>query len=427
MDYSDAIDRISRKYGKSGKEIDRQKVESKLRRLVEEFGVQPVEAERSVSNELAREFNIPPAAPAGGANGGAGGSGGATSEKSLAQAQPGEWLTFDGKVVSLAGSMSPSIAQSGIIADESGGIRFVVWAKANAPLMKEGAWYHIESAVVDEYKGIPNLKIHSGTTIKELEKTDALIPAPVPVKDLRPGIGSVRAKVIQEWEVTHDRMLQSGIIGDETGTVKFVIWKEQGKQKLAVGSVYSIFYAQVDEFNERLSLNITGATIMPEEGDIATVTGGDGEVRGAIVHIAPGSGIIKRCPVEGCNRALSRQNYCPIHEIQPNFVYDLRIKGWLDDGEKTHNLLLKRDVVEALTGMTLDQAKEIAENNPLGMDEVFLQMRDRVLGRYVVCKGREIDNRLLVNSCELQKFDSGEHAKLLNRAGESMSNTGGAS
>ena len=42
-------------------------------------------------------------------------------------------------------------------------------------------------------------------------------------------------------------------------------------------------------------------------------------------------------------------------------------------------MLLKRDVVEALTGMTLDQAKEIAENNPLGMDEVFLQMRDKVL------------------------------------------------
>ena len=216
-------------------------------------------------------------------------------------------------------------------------------------------------------------------------------------------------------------MLQSGLLGDETGTVKFVIWKEQGKEKPVVGSVYSIFYAQVDEFNERLSLNITGATIMQEEGDIATATGGDAEIRGAIVHVAPGSGIIKRCPVEGCNRALSRQNYCPIHEIQPKFVYDLRIKGWLDDGEKTHNLLLKRDVVEALTGINLDQAKEIAENNPLGMDEVFLQMREKVLGRYVTCKGREIENRLLVNTCERMHFESGEHAKLLNRAGVTMS------
>jgi replication factor A1 len=156
--------------------------------------------------------------------------------------------------------------------------------------------------------------------------------------------------------------------------------------------------------------------IMQEEADIP-VSGGDVSVRGAIVHIAPGSGIIKRCPVEGCNRALSRQNYCPVHEIQPNFNYDLRIKGWLDDGEKTHNILIQRDAVEALTGITLDAAKEIAENNPLGMDEVFLRMRDALLGRYLMCKGREIDNRLLVNTCERVTFDSGEHTALLNRAG----------
>ena len=414
MDYSEVTERISRKFSKSGKEIDRQKVEGKLRRLIDEFGVQPSEAERSVSNELAKEFNIPAAGSSGGTGAGAGG---ATEQKAIAQAQPGDWVTLEGKVVSLAAPASPAIAQSGIIADESGGIRFVVWAKSNALKMKEGAWYRIESAVVDEYKNIPNLKVHSGTTITEIEKTDPLIPEPSPIRDLRPGIGSVRAKVIQEWEVTHDRMLQSGLLGDETGTVKFVIWKEPGKEKLAVGTVYSVFYAQVDEYNERLSLNITTATIMQEEGDIVTATGGDVEIRGAIVHIAPGSGIIKRCPVPGCNRALSRQNYCPIHEIQPNFVYDLRIKGWLDDGEKTHNILLKRDVVEALTGINLDQAKEIAENNPLGMDEVFLRMRDKVLGRYVACKGREIENRLLVNTCERMHFESGEHAKLLNRAG----------
>ena len=414
MDYSEVTERISRKFSKSGKEIDRQKVEGKLRRLIEEFGVQPSEAERSVSNELAKEFNIPTAGSGGGTGAGAGG---ATEQKAIAQAQPGDWVTLEGKVVSLAAPASPAIAQSGIIADESGGIRFVVWTKSNAPKMSEGKWYRVESAVVDEYKNVPSLKVHSGTTIMEIEKTDPLIPAPTPIRDLRPGVGSVRAKVIQEWDVTHERMLQSGLLGDETGTVKFLIWKEPGREKLAVGSVYSIFYGQADEFNERLSLNITGAAIMQEEGDIATVTGGDTEVRGALVHIAPGSGIIKRCPVPGCNRALSRQNYCPIHEIQPRFEYDLRIKGWLDDGEKTHNILLKRDVVEPLTGMTLDQAKEIAENNPLGMDEVFLQMRDRVLGRYVVCKGREIENRLLVNTCEKMHFDSGEHAKLLNRAG----------
>jgi replication factor A1 len=412
MDYSEIAERISRKFSQKNQTVDSKKIEGKLRRLVDEFGVLPSEAERSVTNELAKEFNIPTLGTGSGS-----GPGSATEQKKIADAMPGDWVTIEGKVVSLSTPASPTIAQSGIVADESGAIRFIVWTKSNAPAMTEGSWYRIESAVVDDYKGIPGIKVHSGTTIKELGTTDPLIPVPVQIKDIHTGVGSVRAKVVQEWEPTHDRMLQSGLLGDETGTIKFVIWKELGKERLEVGSVYSVFYALVDEYNGRLSLNLTTATVMQEEGDIPTISGGEVAIRGAIVHIAPGSGIIKRCPVEGCNRALSRQNYCPIHEIQPNFVYDLRIKGWLDDGEKTHNILIQRDVVEMLTGMTLDQSKEIAENNPLGMDEVFLRMRDILLGRYVVCHGREIENRLLVNSCERLTFDSGEHAALLNRAG----------
>jgi replication factor A1 len=415
MDFSETAERISRKFQKSGHTIDPKKIEGKLRRLIEEFGVQPSEAERSVTNDLAKEFNVPQM----GTIGGAGKSGSSTEPKKIADVSPEEWVTIEGKVVALSSPGSPAIAQSGIIADESGGIRFVAWAKSNAPIMTIGSWYKIESAVVDDFKGIASLKIHSGTTVKECETDRALVPSTVQIVNLHPGIGSIRAKVIQEWDTTHERMLQSGILGDETGTIKFVIWKEPGKEKLTVGSVYNIFYAMVDEFNGRLSLNLNTATIMQDDGDIQ-VSGGNAAVRGALVHIAPGSGIIKRCPVEGCNRALSRQNYCPVHEIQPRFIYDLRIKGWLDDGEKTHNVLLQRDVVESLTGITLDAAKEIAENNPLGMDEVFLQMRDKVLGRYVTCHGREIDNRLLVNSCERVAFESSEHTALLNRAGGAL-------
>jgi replication factor A1 len=412
MDYSETAQRISRKFSQKNQTVDVLKIEGKLRRLVDEFGVLPGEAERSVTNELLKEFNLPVVTSSSRSS-----PGGATEQKKIADAIPGDWVTIEARVVSLSTPVSTSIAQSGILADESGAIRFVVWTKANAPAMTEGLWYRIESAVVDEYKNIPSLKVHSGTTIKEMGTADPLIPVPAQVKDLHTGVGSVRAKVVQEWDVTHERMLQQGLLADETGTIKFVLWKEPGKERLEVGSVYSIFYALVDEYNSRLSLNLSTATLMQEEGDMPTISGGDVAIRGAIVHIAPGSGIIKRCPVEGCNRALSRQNYCPIHEIQPNFVYDLRIKGWLDDGEKTHNLLLQREVVESLTKITLDAAKEIAENNPLGMDEVFLRMRDALLGRYVICRGREIDNRLLVNSCERLTFESGEHAALLNRAG----------
>jgi len=410
MDYSIMSERISLKVSAKGRQADRAKIEGKLRRLIEEFGVPPQEAERTVLNELARELSIPDLVS---------GPGSATGEeKQLRQLSSGDWATIEAKVVSLSSSPSAAISQTGIVADSTDAMRFVVWAKANAPRLSIGSWYRFESVVVDEYKGSANLKVHSGTTIKEISRETPLIPEMVPIKDLTPGIGSVRVKYIQEWEASHDRMLQSGLLGDESGTVKFVIWKEEGKERLVPGMVYSIYYALVDEYQGRISLNLTTATIVPEEGDIA-VSGGEGEFSGALVHVAPGSGLIKRCPVEGCNRVLSRQNYCPVHEIQPGFLYDLRIKGWLDNGRETREILVQREVTEKLCGISIDEAKELAENNPLGMDEVFLRVRERILGRYITCRGREIDQRMLVSECGFLHFDPGEIPELLNRAGGS--------
>jgi replication factor A1 len=404
MDFSEVAARISQKINAKGQHVDQKKVEGKLRRLVEEFGVPPAEAERAVLLELSREFGIT-------------GLGSGSGElKLFRDVSPGEWVTVEGKVVSLSMPPTPAIAQTGIIADDSGAMRFVVWAKAQAVRMVQGKWYRLESAVVDEFRGIPNLKIHSGTSIQEVEHEGALIPSLTPIADLTPGVGSVRAKMIQEWEVTHERMLQSGLLADESGTIKFVIWKEEGRERLLPDTVYTFYYALVDEFNGRLSLNLNTATVIPEEGDIQ-VASGEREAIGALVHLAPGSGLIKRCPVAGCGRVLSRQNYCPVHEIQPDFTYDLRIKGWLDDGSRTWEVLLPREVTETLTGMTLDQARSLAENNPLGMDEVFLRVRDTILGRYLRCQGREIDRRILSNRCEFIRFDTAEHAALLNRAG----------
>ncbi|WP_054847881.1 nucleotide-binding protein [Methanoculleus chikugoensis] len=410
MNLSEVTERISRKLEAKGAQPDRQKIESRLRRLVEEFGVNVDEAERTVTGDLAREYNVT----------GIGSS--STELRPIHEiVPPGEWVTIEGgKIVALTPPVSPSIAQTGIIADSSGAIRFVTWARANAPAMEYGHWYRLESAVVDEYKGAPNLKIHSGTTISRVEEDTPLLPPSItPIAELKPGVGSVRAKVVQDWDTSHDRMLQTGgLLGDETGTIKFVIWKGDDKDKLDLDAVYNVFYATVDEYNGRLSLALNTAMYIADEGDIE-VGRTETEIRGgALVHIAPGSGLIKRCPVEGCNRTLSRQNYCPVHEIQPEFRYDLRLKAVLDDGIRAKNVLMQREVVEALTGITLEEAVSIAETNPLGMDEIFYRIRNTVLGRYYTCSGSEFGGRLLVNSCTPPiVFEPAELAALLNRAG----------
>ncbi|MDI9633225.1 MAG: nucleotide-binding protein [Methanolinea sp.] len=407
MNFSQAVERISQKVVSRGHAVERAAIESRLRRLVEEFSVPLDEAERTVTNELAREFSIPGLLP-----------GGPGEPRTLDALAPGEWVTVECKVVALTAPPSPSVAQAGIVADQTAAVRFVAWSRANAPPLREGAWYRIESAVVDQYRGAPNLTITTGTTVTEIPEKGIIKPVLTPIASIRPGVVSVRGKMIQEWETTHERILQSGILADETGSVRFVTWKEEGRERLSPGVVYTIFYAVADEFGGRLSLTLNTATVVPEEGDIE-VSVGDTSFEGALVHIAQGSGLIRRCPVEGCSRVLSPTNYCPVHEIQQNFQYDLRIKGWLDNGEETKEILIPRAATEALVGMTLDQAREIAENTPLGMTEIFLRFRDALLGRYFSCRGRDIDGRLLVSSCTPVRYRPERLADLLNRAGGS--------
>ncbi|WP_067046823.1 nucleotide-binding protein [Methanofollis ethanolicus] len=405
MDLSEAAQRISRKFESQKVKIDPAEVEKKLRTLVEDFGVNLTEAEKTVSENLARDHNLA-SMPA------------TSSEmREIGSLLPGEWATVEGKIVGVAKPASAAISQSGTIADATGAIQFTAWERAKAPQMEEGQWYRIESAVVDEYRGTPKLNFHSGTTITAIEKEVPIMPQMVRISDMRPGVASVKVKMVQEWEARHERILQTGIVGDESGTIKFTIWKEEGMERLEPGMVYNIFYAAVDEYQGRLSITLNGAKCFPDEEAEITVGTGAATVTGAIVNVGPGSGLVKRCPVEGCNRVLSKRNYCPVHEVQDNFRYDIRIKGVLDDGTTAHNILMQKDVVEAVTGLSLDEAVTIAQESPLGLDDVFYKIRDAVMGRYFACSGSDLGDTLLVRECRPLSFDTDRHTELLNQIG----------
>ncbi|MEG3056524.1 MAG: hypothetical protein RQM90_10890 [Methanoculleus sp.] len=60
MELSEVTERISRKFESKGAQPDKQKIESRLRRLVDEFSVNITEAERTVTSDLAREHTTSP-------------------------------------------------------------------------------------------------------------------------------------------------------------------------------------------------------------------------------------------------------------------------------------------------------------------------------------------------------------------------------
>ncbi|MBQ3684040.1 MAG: hypothetical protein II925_00415, partial [Methanomicrobium sp.] len=84
------------------------------------------------------------------------------------------------------------------------------------------------------------------------------------------------------------------------------------------------------------------------------------------------------------------------------------------------NILMQREVVEAVTGITLDKAVEIVQSSPLGLDDVVDKLKEVMMGRYFRCRGSNLDGTILVSSCEFVDYDSEKHAALINRASESV-------
>ena len=346
-----------------------------------------------------------------------------SEDKKIQDVAVNDWVNIEAKVVSLSPAPSEAIAQKGVLDDGTGAIDFVVWQKANAPVLENKKWYRFESAVIDEFRTAPNMKIHSGTAIKPIDEDRPLNPAITAIQNLRPGIVSIRIKMVQDGGSRHERMFQTGVIGDETGAIKFVTWKNGEKteeEQLRTDAVYIINYASVTQYQDKMQLDLSDATVADQEGAEIDVFMNEITLSGVLIHINGRSGLIKRCPVDGCNQILDRQNWCPIHENQEKQIYDFQISAALDDGEMVRNVLIPCDITEKITGITLDQAISIAENNPLGYDDVLMQIQSAIMGRYFTCTGIDVDDPVLVKKMEFHSIDMNRHAELLNKSAPSF-------
>ncbi|TQD25152.1 replication factor A [Methanolobus vulcani] len=204
---------------------------------------------------------------------------------------------------------------------------------------------------------------------------------------------NIRGKIVQLWDNTHESISQVGLIGDETGTIKFTIWESAGVSSVEEGKSYLLKNVVVNEWNGKFQLNVNKSSsieFLDEEIEVGNATV---EFKGAMVDIQSGSGLIKRCPE--CNRALTK-GACMEHG-KVDGVYDLRIKAVMDDGSSIQDAILKRDLVEGITGMTLESAITLAAD-ALDQGVVLEKMKDSLVGRYYDVKGSRVDRYLIVES-----------------------------
>ncbi|EMA44500.1 replication factor A [Halococcus saccharolyticus DSM 5350] len=369
-------------------------VEERLDTLVNEYKVPAEEARRSVTSSYLDEAGMDREE-----------LGGESEERTVETiATPEEWVDLTVKVLQLWEPRSESIAQVGLLGDETGTVKFTAWATSDLPELEEGSVYRLENVVTDEYEGRFSVKLNRTTTIEELDEELDVPESGGDSEDREIGAidapeewVNVTAKITQLWEPRSESVGQVGLLGDPSGTLKFTKWAKSDLPELEEGSVYRLENVVTDEYEGQFSVKLNRTTTI-EELDEDLEAGDDAiTVEGALVDIQRGSGLIKRCPEEDCTRVLQNGRCSEHGEVEGEF--DLRVKAVIDDGNAVHETIFDREATEELAGISLDEAKEMAMD-ALDTSVVADEIREGVLGGYYRVEGPTLGRYVLANEFE---------------------------
>ncbi|MBV0902362.1 replication factor A [Haloarcula salina] len=207
----------------------------------------------------------------------------------------------------------------------------------------------------------------------------------------------MRVTVVELWDPRADAVAQVGLLGDETGTIKFTKWSKSDLPSLEEGKSYALRNVVTDEYQGRFSVKLNRTTTIEELDEEIEVGDDSVEAEGALVDIQSGSGLIKRCPEEDCTRVLQNGRCSEHGEVEGEF--DLRIKGVLDDGEEVTEVIFDEEATEKLTGISLEEGKEMAMD-ALDTTVVADEMRQKIMGRYYRVRGPTFGRYLLADEQE---------------------------
>lgn len=220
---------------------------------------------------------------------------------------------------------------------------------------------------------------------------------------------NLKARVVQLWMPENPAIKQVGLLGDETGVIKFVNWAKAKLPPLEEGKCYYIKRAVSDEWQGKFSIKFNKNTTVKEIDEEIIVSNPVVEIEGVLIDIQSGSGLIKRCP--SCKRVLVR-GICAEHGSVDG-EYDLRVKAVIDNGRETQDIILNQALVEQIAGITVEIAKEIALA-ALDSHIVLDKIKDKILGRYFRVRGPRVGRYLLAEEVyRLENFYEGALDELI--------------
>lgn len=388
---------IRDRFLKLGIDVPVEDIESRLDELIVKFKVPSNEAQRSVTNYFLKKYSIP------------------KNEFYVRQAEPqltkivdisenGQWANLKAKVVQLWENTHESISQVGLLGDETGIIKFTEWKNAELPELEQGESYLFRSVVVGEYNGRFQVQLNKNSSVEKLDEVIGVgggdfVPAAREselrnISDLVGGQwATVKGKVVQLWENSHESIEQAGLLGDQTGVIKFTNWASSELQDMEEGKSYILKNVVVNEWGGKTQIQLNRSSSIEELDEDIEVGSATSTYLGAMVDIQTGSGLIKRCPE--CKRALVK-GACPEHG-KVKGEYDLRIKAVLDSGTSTQDALINRELTEKLAGLSLDTAIAMAAD-ALDPGVVMDKLKTELVGRYYTVTGHKLDRYILVDS-----------------------------
>jgi replication factor A1 len=316
-------------------------------------------------------------------------------------------------------SGTPKTIQSGVLADEAGTtVKFTVWDLTKADL-KPDTNYLIRYAYTREWNGQPEVHLGNRVVVEERPQEEITVPegvsvppaggrsAPqtVKVSGLSDGMNNItltgRILSLKSREVdtpSGKKTMFSGIMADETGRVEFTAWEDfklredevitvsngyvkgwKGIPRISFGEKADIArpngeFPSAEELSKEVRRSIESIEQAGGAFDVVTT--------GTIVDIKKGTGLIFRCPE--CNRVVLK-GVCQIHgKVQQ--VPDLRIRVIVDDGFAAMTAVMKREVSEALTGVTLKEALDEARET-MDTEAISQRFEERLLAKPIELRG----------------------------------------
>jgi len=337
----------------------------------------------------------------------------------------------------------------GILGDATATVPFTAWEPLPFEVAR-GDVVRVQNAYTKEYRGQVqvNLGVRSAVT---REAADALPPAPsggagpspaavraTPAKivELREGSSNIaftaRVLGVEKREVEVDggkKAVFSGVIADETAKSQFSAWKDFDLHEgdvLRVEGAYVKSWRGIPQvsFDERALVKKLEDKELPALDelsrsprmwieDLSERGGGvDVTVRGILIDLKEGSGLVYRCPE--CKRVL-RKGVCRIHgEVTGG--PDLRVKAVLDDGSGALTAVFGRELTEGLLDKTVEEC--IAQAKEAMSQEVIRdELADLLVAQPIEARGNVTSDdyglMMIVDQAKVLKVDVREEARAM--------------